>query len=125
MQTVDYQSFLCSVFNSTPDLITKIYSEEGEEVLADALLATNWDLLHKCTPNSEESYTNGDFANFFTLGVAHPKSPSYSRLQKLPIENIAFEIVFNLMMEKYEGAVAYVVLETTTGQLLLGEFVGD
>jgi hypothetical protein len=125
MQTVDYQNFLCESFKSTPDLITKIYTEDGAEVLADALISTNWDLFQKCTPNSNDSYTNGGFADFFTLGVAHPKGPSYSRLQKMPIEHIAFEIVFNLRIDKYEGAFAFVVLETTTGQLLLGEFVGD
>lgn len=76
-------------------------------------------------PGSENSYCDKPLVPVMTKGISYPRGPSYHSPEKMKVENFVFELVFCLIPEKYDSAVRYIVLENKTGELFLGDYVGD
>jgi len=109
-----YQEFMANYCKSNPQEIKGLFYEpEGSEVLADAIIASNWELddaSHYCFSDElEEEERAEDLARFKKEYGQHIQE--FHRLA--------------LLNDKYCGQVVYLILESDTGKLYMHEYVGD
>lgn len=101
--TADCKKFLVAEITRNPNIIHKIY-EDKTTAINEALIAGNWVRVSKFKPE-EDVYTH-DY-------------------KTLPLSNVKAVRQFVLDPGNFDTAVQFYVIEDKTGNLILGEYVGD
>lgn len=111
-----YQQFMVDYFKRHPDELTELFGDdepETKDLLADAFIATNWEL------DDASHYCFGD-----ELGE-EDRLEDLARLQKQYGKEIKEFHRLALLNDKYCGQIVYLILESDLGKLYMDEYVGD
>jgi hypothetical protein len=127
--TSDCKKFLVDFFKKTPNLLTKIYGDDDIETqnlaYSKGIISNNWSRTWKGKPKSNNSYINGDYAKIYVEGEIYSRGPEYGPFNNILTSDIAVERHFSLKREIFDSSICYVVIENHSGDLFLGEYIGD
>jgi len=121
--TKDCKQFLGEYFTHHPEFAASVFHKNDEEynfVMTNANKPANWKRFSKVKPEPDAEY------DAFITANTRITNPSYERTDYTISSSELLSVrEFVLRPDALENSVAFIVLETKSGELLLGEFVGD
>jgi hypothetical protein len=117
--TADCKQFLVAKITKNPEIILDIYEgfNEPDNLLPTALIEKKWVRREKFKPTSDHDFANTEYDLWYPV-----RGPGRG---SVPADSLATVRVFSLEPNEFDDAVRFMVLEDKTGQLLLGEYIGD
>ncbi len=121
--TADCKKFIADFERRNPQLEAARFDEDFDEVAALVVNPDNWKRRYKCragAPGGGYDGQDGPY-HFYQDGAAINRHVEPTGT--IAMDQIAWERGFDC--DGTDGQVAYKVLETLDGTLLLGEYIGD
>jgi hypothetical protein len=117
--TADCKRFLVEKITKNPEIILGIYEgfNEPDTLLSSAMNVKKWVRREKFKPIGDHDYVEDEYNLWFPV-----RGPGRG---SVPADSLATVRVFSLDSEEFDDSVRFMVLEDKTGQLLLGEYIGD
>ena len=111
--TADCKRFLVAEITKNPQIVLSIYDgfNEPDTLLSSAMNVKKWVRREKFKPTGDHDYVEDEYILWYRGSV--------------PADSLTVVRVFSLDSEEFDDAVRFLVLEDKTGQLLLGEYIGD
>lgn len=123
VSTEDCRKFIVNFQKRNPHIEqTRFGGELDEEAVREIENPKNWKRQHKVNPSSETN--DHDPVEVYTVYIdGVPVNRHAEGQAKISADKIIWERRFNC--EPFDGQIAYLVLETYEGKLLMGNYVGD
>lgn len=117
--TVDCKQFLVAEITQNPQIVLDIYGgfDDPENLLPTALVEKKWKRTEKFKPTGEHYRVEDSYRLWSPL-----KGPERGEVSAEALVTIR---VFHLDPDQFDDSVGFMILEDKTGQLLLGEYIGD
>lgn len=114
--TADCKKFLVSEIAKNPNIIHDIF-DDNTTAINEALIEKNWVRTAKFNPAGLHDRVQSEY------NLWHPVyGPSCGNVDASKLSAIR---IFQLVPNKFDSAVAFIVLEDRSGNLMLGEYIGD
>ena len=117
--TADCKRFLVAEITRNPQIVLDIYGgfDRPGNLLSTALVEKKWKRTEKFKPTGEHDRVEDSYSLWYPL-----KGPGRGEVLA---ETLTAIRVFHLDPDQFDDSVGFMVLEDKTGQLLLGEYIGD
>ena len=117
--TADCKQFLVTEITKNPRIVMDIYSgfNYPSNLLSSAMNVKKWVRTEKFKPTGDHDRVEDEYELWYP--VMGPGRGS------VPADRLTAVRVFSLDPAEFDGSVRFLVLENKTGQLLLGEYIGD
>ena len=117
--TADCKQFLVAKITKNPEIVLDIYGgfNYPSNLLSSAMNVRKWVRREKFKPTGDHDLADVEYDLWYPV-----RGPGRGIVSS---DRLASVRVFYLDPDEFDDSVGFMVLEDKTGQLLLGEYIGD